>query len=296
MSQPEISVVMPVWNGERHLREAVDSILNQTFRDFEFIILDDGSTDSTPAILQEYASRDSRIRIVRLDHQGIVVALNRGVAEAKAEWIARMDCDDIAHPERFERQWGAIRKQPETVLCHTQIKLIGEEKHLTKVPYLVRSHSLLKLRLCHQCPVSHPTVMFLKKAFDAAGGYLPEERHAEDYALWGRLIVQGRVIGISDALLQFRVHSGSVSKKNLDTQIALSRKISMSHCMKFMRLTASEAERAQTALIQAGPAGKLQDWFWFLYHCLPGLEKKGIELWMWVARQTFRRLAQRLLP
>ena len=109
---------MPVWNGERHLREAVDSILNQTFPDFEFIILDDGSTDSTPEILQEYESKDARIKIIKLNHEGIVVALNRGVAEAKTDWIARMDCDDIAHPERIERQWTAIRKRQKTVLCH----------------------------------------------------------------------------------------------------------------------------------------------------------------------------------
>lgn len=296
MSNPEISVVMPVWNGERHLREAVDSILNQTFRNFEFIILDDGSTDSTPGILREYEAKDNRIRTVRLDHEGIVIALNRGVAEAKADWIARMDCDDIAQPERFAKQWAAIEEHPGTVLCHTQIKLIGEEEYITKVPYLVRSHSLLKLRLCHQCPISHPSVMFLKKAFHDAGGYLPEERHAEDFALWGRLIEHGKAVGIPEALLEFRVHSNSISKQKLDTQIALSRKIAVKHCMKFMQLNESQAVRARDTLSQAGNPRNSKDWFWFLFQCLPRLGNKGVELWLWVARQTFKMFAKRISP
>lgn len=285
---------MPVWNGERHLHEAVDSILNQTFRDFEFIILDDGSTDSTPDILREYAAKDDRIRIVRLDHEGIVVALNRGVSEAKADWIARMDCDDIAHPERFARQWAAIKKHPRVVLCHTQIKLIGEEEYITKVPYLVRSHSLLKLRLCHQCPISHPSVMFLKEAFRAAGGYFHEERHAEDFALWGRLIEHGDAVGIPEPLLDFRVHSNSISKQKLDTQIALSRKIAAKHCMKFMQLNENQAERARDTLSKAGHSGNARDWLWLVFQCLPHLSNKGIELWLWIARQTFKMFAKRI--
>ncbi len=115
---------MPGWNGETYLREAIDSILGQTFRDFEFLILDDGSTDSIPSIMAEYAKLDPRIRIIPLDHQGIVIALNRGVQEARADWNARMDCDDIARPEHFARQWEAAQAKPGAVLCHTQTRVI----------------------------------------------------------------------------------------------------------------------------------------------------------------------------
>lgn len=109
MSQPKVSVVMSVYNREKYIVEAVESILCQTFRDFEFIILDDGSTDNTLAILREYQSNDNRIRLISCEHRGIVDTLNEGIDLACGEWIARMDSDDIARPRRFERQLQWLR-------------------------------------------------------------------------------------------------------------------------------------------------------------------------------------------
>lgn len=290
--KPLISVVMPVWNGETYLREAVDSILNQTFRDFEFLILDDGSTDSTPRILAEYANRDPRIRIIPLDHQGIVIALNRGVREARAEWIARMDCDDIAHPERFARQRAAVQAKPGAVLCHTQIRIIGEAPYVTPAARFIHSEAMTLSRLCYQCPIVHPTVMFRKEAFLACGGYLPEERHAEDFGLWGRLLTEGAIVGISQPLLDLRVHQASISKQKAEVQIELSRKIALRHCRQFMRLNEQEAERALGALRFHRSPSELHDWLWLVTHCLPRLRKQSPELWIWAAKKTTARFFQ----
>ena len=279
---------MPVWNGESHLREAIESILAQTERNFEFLIVDDGSTDGTVAIIESY--QDARIRLIRQEHEGIVVALNRGVAESRADWIARMDADDIAYPQRFEKQLALVRANPEAVLCHTHIRIIGEERYVTPAGRFVRSESLALLRLCYQTPIVHPTVMFRKDAFLACGGYLAEERHAEDYGLWGRLVLQGAVVGCATPLLDFRVHQASISKQKLEVQIALSLVIALKHCREFMRLNPAEAERALDALRYMRSASTLRDWFWLMFHCLPRLRKQGAELWAWAAQKTALRI------
>ncbi len=287
---PIITVLMPVWNGELHLREAVDSILNQTFGNFEFLILDDGSTDSTPAILAEYAERDSRIRIIPLDHQGIVIALNRGVEEARAEWIARMDCDDIARPERLECQWAVIQKDPNAVLCHTQIHIFGDASYVTPTGRFIRSEAMTMLRLCYRCPIYHPTVMFRKDAFLAVSGYLAEERHAEDFSLWGRLIGMGVIVGVPQPMLDFRVHQSSISKQKADVQIPLSLEIAKRHARQFMRLDENDAQRAVNTLRYHSTGSGLGDWFWLVTRCLPRMEKQSLEMWIWAAQATARRL------
>ncbi|MEO5917121.1 MAG: glycosyltransferase [Luteolibacter sp.] len=291
MSEPLISVIMPVWNGEAHLREAIESILQQTERNFEFLIIDDGSTDGTVSIIESY--QDPRIRLIRQEHEGIVVALNRGVAEAGADLIARMDADDIAYPERLKRQVDIMRKEPGVVLCHTQIRIIGEERYVTPAGRLVRSEGLTLLRLCYQSPIVHPTVMFRKDAFLTAGGYLAEERHAEDYGLWGRLVHQGPVVGLPVPLLDFRVHQASISKRKAEVQLSLSRDIALRHCRDFMRLDPEEAERALEALYYGSSQSTRRDWFWLMAHCLPRLRKQGIELWMWAFQKTIWRVLHR---
>jgi glycosyltransferase involved in cell wall biosynthesis len=282
MNDPKISVVMPVWNGERYLREAVESILNQTFHDFEFIILDDGSTDRTPEILAEFAARDSRVRVIRLAHEGIVIALNRGVAEANAQWIARMDADDIARPERLARQWEALRKNPEAVLCHTHIHIIGDRKYVTPAGRFIRTKALLALRLCFQCPIVHPTVIFSKAAFIECGGYVPEERHAEDYGLWGRLLMTGEVIGCAEPLLDFRVHADSISKIKSDTQQRLAEQIAKRHCQKFGNFTTDEAETIYQILVNGSRRHGAKNWLVFMLRYAPRFRWHTIELWAWL--------------
>ncbi|RYD24095.1 MAG: glycosyltransferase [Verrucomicrobiaceae bacterium] len=293
---PLISIIMPVWNGERYLAEAVRSILGQTFRDFEFIILDDGSTDRTPEILAEFAAQDSRIRIIPLEHEGIVTALNRGVAESRAAWIARMDADDISHPERLARQWAAVGKKPRAVLCHTHTNIIGDPAYITRAGRFIRSHALIALRLCFQCPIIHPTVMFRKDVFLECGGYRQEERHAEDFALWGRMIARGPVVGVPEPSLDFRVHGASISKQQAATQEALSQKISARHCAAFMNLDEEKSVRAYRAIQGLFVPRPVREWIWFLINCLPKMRWHSLEMWAWVAShslQIFRHRPQK---
>jgi len=291
MPVPHISIVMPVWNGEKYLGEAIDSILAQTFEDFEFLILDDGSTDGTSAILSKYEAQDSRVRVIQLTHEGIVAALNHGVEEAKGEWIARMDCDDIAQPERLAKQMSALREEPQAVLCHTAIRQIGDPQYMTKLQRFPQTQSMIAARLCYQCPIVHPTVVFSKAAFLRAGGYRAEERHAEDYGLWGRMLTLGKFVGVNGPLLQFRVHGGSISKQKSDVQAALTTAIAQRHCAEFMGLSAAEARRAHGAITKTKQDKRLSEWLLFVSRCLPKLRWQSAELWAWAFSQTARRLA-----
>ncbi len=288
---PSVSVVMPVWNGEKHLAAAIDSILGQTFKDFELIVVDDGSTDRTAEILRSYS--DSRLQIHRLDHGGIVTALNHGVAQARAPWIARHDADDVSFPGRLEAQWNALQRNADAVLCHTDVELNVEDGTLPGHARFPRTRAFTALRLCYQCPITHSSVIFRKDVFLAAGGYRPEERHAEDFALWGRLLERGDFIGLRTPLVRFRLHQQSVSKQNLETQSRLTNQIAIGHCQRYMRLDQTEAERAYKILSVPPHGRQWQDWRWLVTHCAPRMRWQSGEMWVWIAFQTLK-LAARL--
>ena len=124
---PLISVILPVYNAEKYLAEAIDSILNQTFTDFEFIIINDGSTDNSLSILQSYQTQDSRIRLFSRENKGIVMTMNEGIDLARGEWLARMDADDIAMPSRFERQLQHL-KETSADICGAWIEFFGNTR------------------------------------------------------------------------------------------------------------------------------------------------------------------------
>jgi len=290
LKAPLISVIMPVWNGEKYLADAVESILNQTFEEFEFLILDDGSTDASSEILGEYEKKDARIRIIRLEHEGIVLALNRGVEEADSNWIARMDCDDIADPRRFEKQMAAIGKSPDAVLCHTGVRVIGEEQYIATQQRFPRTRAFLAARLCFGCPIVHPTVVFSRKAFYEAGSFLPEQRHAEDYGLWGRMLPLGDFIGIPEPLLSFRVHAGSISKQKAEIQSELTADIAHRHCRLFMNLSERDSARVFSAIRDSRRGQKIKEWFWFVFRCLPRMRWQSAEMWAWALSQTLKRM------
>lgn len=285
---PSISIIMPVWNGEKYLAAAIDSLLAQTFTDFELLVIDDGSTDRTPEILRAYT--DPRLRVLRLDHAGIVVALNHGLAQARAEWIARMDADDLSLPRRLERQWQSVSRRPQAVLCHTAVTIFGDDQLRPGESRLPRSRSYTALQLCFRCPIVHSTVLFKKSVARAVGGYLPEERHAEDFSLWGRLLEQGEFIALTERLVRFRWHAQSVSQNNLEVQRTLARQIGIRHCQKFMRLDEPEAIRAN-ALLRTGPDERSwREWRWFLTGCLPRLRWRSLGTFSWLVWGTFKMI------
>jgi glycosyltransferase involved in cell wall biosynthesis len=288
---PSVSIVMPVWNGEKYLAASLQSVWAQTFTDFELIVVDDGSTDATAKILSECL--DPRLRVCRLPHGGIVQALNHGLQQARAGWIARLDADDLALPERLARQWRALQKNPAAVLCHTGVEFINEAGLPVCRLRMPRSRSLLAMRLCFQCPIVHSTVMFKQAVAVAVGGYLPADRHAEDYSLWGRMLCRGEFIGLPEKLVRFRVHPYSVSRQNQEFQQVLAKKIGVAHCRQFMRLSAADAVRAN-AILAALPAQRgRREWGWFLARCAPRLRWKSLEVIAWWVVQTLRTCIKR---
>jgi glycosyltransferase involved in cell wall biosynthesis len=214
-NQYNLSVLMPVYNCEQYVVEAIESILNQTFQDFEFIIVNDGSTDGTSEILNEYVQKDSRIRIIYQPNGGIVSALNRGLDEAKGEWIFRMDGDDIALPHRFVQQTEMIKNNPALVLFGGWCQQIDSGKNVLKINKYPADHNSLVSALEKMAPFfPHPTACFRREAVMGLGGYRERFRHAEDYDLWLRLSTIGELGCCKSVVLQSRKHAQNVS--NLD--------------------------------------------------------------------------------
>jgi glycosyltransferase involved in cell wall biosynthesis len=201
-ASPKISVVMAVYNGETHLEAAVDSVLDQTFADFEFIIVDDGSTDNTPNILASY--QDSRIAVVTQSNHGLPHALNTGIERARGIYIARMDDDDVCHNERFERQMKFMESHPNIDVCGSWVLARGgARKHLWRYP---TEPDEIKCSLLFHTPLAHPSVMFRHAAFERERLRYDETfRYAQDYELWQRASLSLKIANLDEVLLEYQV-------------------------------------------------------------------------------------------
>jgi len=224
MSSPVVSVLMPVYNAEKYLAEAVESILVQTFQDFEFIIIDDGSTDRTHAILGECQRKDERIRLYSRENRGLVPTLNEGLSYARGRYIARMDADDISLPERFQVQVEYLEKNSDHVAVGTKVLIIDPEG-LPICPFstLLNHEDIDGAHLSLKGgAITHPSVMMRKEAVLAVGGYRQEYIHAEDLDLFMRLAEIGRLANLAECLFQYRMHYGSIgnSKRGLQLKSA----------------------------------------------------------------------------
>lgn len=212
-SAPEISVVMPVHNALPFLDESVGSILKQSFTDFEFVILDDASTDGSDAALKEWAQKDSRIRLFHSERKlGLSGSSNFVVANARAPLIARMDSDDVSHRERLMRQWEAMRACPDVVLLGTLCEGIDAAGRCVRPRDRWRV-----LRRSMFPPFPHGSVMFRRRAFDEAGGYREECAGWEDQELFLRMAERGGAAVLSDALYLYRYHLNSTSVAALES-------------------------------------------------------------------------------
>lgn len=212
---PKITVLMPVYNCELYIQEAVDSILNQTFYDFEFLIIDDASTDKTTAIIKRY--KDPRIKLIEKPlNMGYTNSLNYGLKVAKGEYIARMDGDDISLPERFAKQIAFLDANPDVVLCGSNFSIIGKDK----VVNLPKENEDVKLALLKGNCIVHPSVMMRNSIIQCyAISYDSMTEPAEDYDLWVRLLKFGKLYNIQEVLLNYRVHATQVSQKREQQQI-----------------------------------------------------------------------------
>ncbi|MGE0745902.1 MAG: glycosyltransferase family 2 protein [Rhodospirillales bacterium] len=212
-----VSVLVPVHNGEKYCGVALDSVLAQTCRDFELVVVDDGSTDSTPAVVAARARRDARVRYIRKAKSGLSDTLNHGLAAARGTWIARLDADDLMVPDRLERQLDFLRREPGLVAAGSDYRLIDADgrAHATRHP-LPRSRAELDLYLARRevLTFTHPTMIYRRDLALSLGGYSAAMEPCEDAHLFARMIASGGTILIQPEVLTcYRVHAGSISSR-----------------------------------------------------------------------------------
>lgn len=213
-SGASLSVVLPVRNGTPYIGEAVRSILTQTYRDFELVIVDDGSTDGTLDIITAFQKDDPRVRLERNPGSGLVDGLNHGIAVSTAPLIARMDADDVALPSRLRRQVDFLNEHPEIAVVGSHVTYIDEfGKPAGDAGVLPQTPEDIARHLLKGCCLRHPTVVMRREAVEKAGGYRRELLDAEDYDLWLRMAEQAALTNLPDVLLLYRVHSGQVSER-----------------------------------------------------------------------------------
>jgi len=212
---------MSVFNNENYVAEAIDSILSQTFSNLEFIIVDDGSFDDTPQILDLYRDKDPRVIVYKNDKNiGLIGSLNLGFKKTQGSYVARMDADDISHPNRLERQLSFLSKHPEVQVVGTWLQII--DGPVWESP---TGHENISSRLCFESALYHPTVMF-RYQHDNKYRFIYDEKRqaAEDYDLWVRLVIDDKykVDNIPEPLLERRIHGDSIGrrKKLLQKKIA----------------------------------------------------------------------------
>jgi len=227
---PPVSVLMPAFNCARYLTAAMESILSQTFREFEFVVVDDGSTDGSSEILDAFAKLDKRVRVLHQQNTGYVIALQNGLRLCTGEFIARMDADDIAMPERIEKQFEHFQRNPGTALVGCEFYDIDENGAILsqgEYPYVTNRVIRWLLLLCN--PMLHPGAMFRRTDILALGGYRQEFYSAEDYELWTRLCTRGTLSNIPMKLMKKRFHAGSVSVQMQEKQAKMTAEISLQY-------------------------------------------------------------------
>lgn len=209
-----LSVVMPAYNAGKTIKESIDSILNQSFKDFEFIIINDGSTDNTEDVIHSYG--DKRIRYLKNDvNRGIIYTLNRGIIESKGKYIARMDSDDISLSTRFEKQITILESRPNVIVCGTLISPFGSKMKKTNLTKLQLHDLKMKEQLAITTCFAHPTVIIRKSVLlNNDIKYDENFKNAEDYKLWIDLMEYGEYYTVSEKLLLYRLSDSQISQTN----------------------------------------------------------------------------------
>lgn len=215
---PKVSVITTVFNCEKYIEDSVNSILNQTFRDFEYIIVNDGSTDGTTQILRQHSEKDSRIKLTELDkNYERVKSLNIALENAKGEYIALQDADDISLPERIERQVNFLDKNRDYVLVGSNIIEMSEDGQVISKPKRPRQNHELQFSLLFRCTFANPSLMYRKKSIEDFNiRYEEEFKHAEDFRIISKLRYLGKIYNLNEHLVKYRRHELNNSSINFD--------------------------------------------------------------------------------
>lgn len=252
MERPTVSVVMAVYNGQPYLEASIQSILNQTFKDFEFIIINDGSDDGSEEVLERSAEKDERIQLVHQENRGLITSLNRGLDRAQGKYIARMDADDISSPRRFERQVDHLNGCPDVGVVGTQVEVINEEGSRIDHWKPPTSTSLIAWRLLFNAAYVHPSIMARRKLLEKLDGYSRSAIYSEDYELWTRAVQVSRLTTVPHTLLKFRLSDDSVTGANRQEQ---------------METNCRVAARYHNALLETSAEEDIAHFLVWLYQC-----------------------------
>jgi glycosyltransferase involved in cell wall biosynthesis len=241
MKNPSISVLMPVYNPGVHLKDAIESILYQTFQDFEFIIINDGSTDGSASLLEYYAGKYPKIRLFHQKNQGLPITRNRGINLSRGYYIANMDADDISLPKRLEAQYAFLEKNPKVAALGTQIATIDQTSSKTGKAWRPPSTpGLVAWRTLFRPSIAHPTVMIKRSILVKQKGYELACRVGEDFALWTRLVPYYRLQSLPESLYNRRIWEGNItSTKAVNDEAPLIRSLENLHAL-YVRPVAKE--------------------------------------------------------
>lgn len=222
-TKPVISVIMSVYNGGHHLSRSIESILNQSYNNFEFIIINDGSTDNSLKVIRSY--KDQRIRLVSRENKGLVYSLNEAVSVAKGSFIARQDADDISYPERFMIQVKELESNSEVDLIGGSIRIINEADKTLGIHYAITNINALKEEICFRGPFAHGTAFGRASVFKS-NKYLQNMWPAEDYDLWERLSRKYVISNVEDIIYGYRENQKGISASNSSRQEQMKKIIS----------------------------------------------------------------------
>jgi glycosyltransferase involved in cell wall biosynthesis len=215
MNSPKVSILMPAYNCGAYIAESIESVLNQTFTQFYLVIVDDGSTDETSAIIRSY--KDDRIKLVSRKNGGVSAALNTGLNYIETEYTARFDADDVCYPQRIQRQFEFLETHPDYIMVGSDADYMSDEgEYLFTYRNIGHTDVEIKERINTYCPFIHSTVMFRTENVKKLGGYEVKAHTFEDYFLWKRLIVTGRVYNFEEPLIRVRFNPASVTVDEKD--------------------------------------------------------------------------------
>jgi glycosyltransferase involved in cell wall biosynthesis len=241
---PRVSVVIPIFRGEQYFNEALESILLQSFTDFECIIVCDEPTPTTRQLLSQYQSEDARVSVIYHDERiGLIASLNLGCRESRGEYIARMDADDIAEPERFARQVQYLDHHPKVGVVGTQALLIDEEGTVIRSVTLPTEPVVIRWHMLFENCLFHPSVMIRKEVLDEAGSYNEKATTIEDFDLWSRIQRIADLANLSEPLLRYRVNPGSITFNNLQNQKTTTAEIQFAEIERYLQRDLTEQER-----------------------------------------------------
>ena len=209
---PTISVIMSVYNGEKYLKEAIESVLVQDFSDFEFIVINDGSTDRSLEIIKGF--NDKRLKFISRENKGLIYSLNEAIFLAQGQYLARMDADDICLPNRLSVQLKAFDDEKVGMVGSWAIKIDKNGQEMGVMSYPPSQYKKIKNFFIRHNPFIHSSVMIRKEVLDKVGVYSDKFKHAEDYELWSRVLSRFEAVNIPQPLIKYRANSDGVTKKH----------------------------------------------------------------------------------